>query len=70
MVKKVFLKYEQQGGANGRGKRRQMQARGMGRRDERRRLAGGGRGQRPCGQQPAQVEDMGSGCTYRCYDKV
>ena len=54
--------------ANGSRKRWQTQAYGLGRRDEWRRLKGGGRGQHPGGQQSALGEEMGSRCKDRCYN--
>ena len=55
-------------GENGRGKWRQIQARGAGLRDERIMLVGGGNGQSPRGRRFTLEEDVGSGCKDTCYD--
>ena len=53
------------GGAHRHSKRRQMQARSAGRRDDRRRLTGGGLGQHPGGRRFAMGEEVGSGWNKR-----
>ena len=47
----------------------QVQARGVGRRDNQRKLAGGGCGKDPCGWNNALVEEAGSGCEREVWQK-
>ena len=49
-------------GASGRGKWRQIQARGAGRRDEQRIMTGGRCGKCPGGRRSTPGEELGSGC--------
>ena len=53
-----------EGGQGGGGKRRQMQAHGVGIIDMQQRLSGGGCGKIPGGRRTIPVEDVGGGC-YR-----
>ena len=49
-------------------KQRKTQTCGAGRRDERQRLAGDGRGRQTGGRCSAPGEEVRSGCTDRCYN--